>query len=229
MNFKKIGLIIADKDEYEPFLKVLGDREDYDTPFEKSITFKVGNSRVYAVCSGMGKVNAATATMFLAQRGCDVILNFGLSGGLSGVKSGQFILPDSFIEYDFDLSPFGYKPCEKPGQTYIYKADRDLLEAFKNSCNASIMSVAACGDRFVNDTKSREFLINEFSASSCDMETAAIASVCHLMKLPFLSLRRISDDASDDAVQKYGEMYKNEGGSLAETFIDCLKSICAEV
>ena len=229
MLYEKIGVVIADIDEYEPFLRVLGGGSDYDAPFENSVTFKAGKTQVYAVCSGVGKVNAAAATMFLITRGCEAILNFGLSGELSGVSPGQFILPDSFMEYDFDLTPLGYKPCEKPGQAYVYKADPGLMEIFKNKCGAGVTSLAVCGDRFISDTKTRDFLINEFSASSCDMETAAMASVCHLTGVPFVSLRRISDNASDSAAENYSETNRNEDGTLAKTFIDCLKSVCAEV
>lgn len=229
MLYEKIGIVIADIDEYEPFLKTLSLKNDYDTPFNNSVTFKLGKSQVYAVCSGVGKVNAAAATMFLITRGCEAIFNFGLSGELSGVRPGEFILPESFMEHDFDLTPLGYKPCEKPGQVYIYKADPDLIKIFNNKCGAGIKSLAVCGDRFISDTKTRDFFINEFSASSCDMETAAMASVCHLMGIPFLSLRRISDNASDDAAENYREMNRNEGGNLAETFISCLRSVCAEV
>ena len=41
---------------------------------------------------------------------------------------------------------------------------------------------------------------------SCDMETAAIAYVCEYADIPFLAVRRVSDDAGDDAKNAYREM-----------------------
>ena len=41
---------------------------------------------------------------------------------------------------------------------------------------------------------------------SCDMETAAIAYVCEYSDTPFLSVRRVSDDAGNDAKNAYRAM-----------------------
>ncbi len=229
MLYKKIGIVIADEDEYIPFFNSVEKKTEYDTPFKKSVAFKIGKVSFIAVCCGIGKVNAAACTMFLIGCGCDAIFNFGLSGGLKGVKRGQFILPESFLEHDFDLTPLGYKPCEKPSQEYIYTADKKLLSLFLEASGAEVTSAAVCGDRFISDEVSRKFLIDTFSASSCDMETAAIASVCHMTKTPFVSLRRISDDAGDDAADSYGEMNENEGKTLAGVFTGCINYICREV
>lgn len=229
MFYKKIGIVIADEDEYAPFVNGIKEKHEYNTPFKKSVSFKVGGSEVFAVCCGIGKVNAASAAMLFAERGCDAIINFGLSGGLSGVRRGQFILPERFVEHDFDLTALGYKPCEKPGQVYIYEADENLIDCFGAACGASRAAVAVCGDRFVNDRKTRDYLIDVFAPSSCDMETAAIASVCHITGIPFASLRRISDDASDAAADSYDKMNKTEGKTLVEAFTDCLYYICGEV
>ena len=227
MPFSKIGVVVADNGEFYPFAEAIDKKEKPDTPFKDAVRFCIGDTEVTAVLSGIGKVNAASAAMFLADGGCDLILNFGLSGGLKGVSRGEFILPDSFLEHDFDLTVFGYKPCEKPGQTYIYKADREVISAFCAAAGARITSAAVCGDRFINDRQSRNYFIREFSASSCDMETAAVASVCHITKIPFACLRRISDDASEGAQDSYGEMNTSEGETLAEVFLKCLASVCA--
>lgn len=228
MSYKKIGIVIADEGEYEPFCELIKTKTGQNTPFRKSMSFKMGRTPIIAVCCGIGKVNAAAAAMFLIDGGCDLILNFGLSGGPAGVKRGQLVFPDRFLEYDFDLTPLGYKLCEKPGQTYVYNADKSLICTLENKCNINRSSAAVCGDRFVSSSADREFLINTFSASSCDMETAAIASVCHLSGIPFLSLRRISDDAGESASDSYDNMNKNEGDTLAGAFLKCLEVICRE-
>ncbi|MBO7520234.1 MAG: 5'-methylthioadenosine/S-adenosylhomocysteine nucleosidase, partial [Clostridia bacterium] len=134
--------------------------------------------------------------------------------------------PCRFIEHDFDLTVLGYKPFEKPRQTYIYEADKTISEKIAKAGIADIGGTAVSGDRFISSNADRDFLIETLSAQSCDMETAAIASVCSITNIPFVSLRRISDDASDTAVDSYDDMNKKEGLSLSDTFISCLKIIC---
>ena len=228
MFYKKIGIVIADEGEYTPFLNMLNGVSQCETPFRSAIEFSLCNSDVTAVLCGIGKVNASAAAMYLIDRGCNLLLNFGLSGGLKGVRRGEFVLPESFLEHDFDLTALGYKPCEKPGQTYIYKADNDIIAAFAATGAARPAGTAVCGDRFVSDAQARDFLISNFSASCCDMETAAIAAVCYMSEIPFAAVRRISDSADDTAADSYSDMNENEGVSLAQTFIRCLNSVCAK-
>ena len=61
------------------------------------------------------------------------------------------------------------------------------------------------------------------------METAAIASVCDMANIPYLSLRRVSDDAGEDAYSNYSEMNTGEGKALSEVFIKILDAVCDEV
>ena len=137
-------------------------------------------------------------------------------------------MPEKFIEHDFDLTVFGYKPCEKPRQNYVYEADKGVIKKLISLGIANNGGTAVCGDRFISSSEDREFLIETFAAKSCDMETAAVASVCDMAGVPFVSLRRISDSADDSATESYNDMNNNkdEGISLSEAFLKCLKTIC---
>lgn len=230
MNFKKIGIVIADNDEYYPFEKLVSsfNAEKYDGFGREGVTFFSGGVRIVALFSYVGKVNAAAAAMHLADIGCDLILNFGLSGGISGVRRGDYTLPDKFLEHDFDLSGIGYKYCEKPLQEYVYKADASVSEIFASVLGDVPRGTAVSGDRFICEADTRARLYSEFGAASCDMETAAIASVCHFEKIPFVSLRRISDDAGDDALAVYRKMNVGEGETLSAVFLRCLTALISE-
>ena len=226
MPQRKIGVIIADVDEFTPFAATVKGARRVETPFKDALTFSAFGAQVTALLCGMGKVNAAAGTMYLIDSGYDMIISMGFSGGLSGVRRGDFVLPERFMEHDFDLTPIGYKPCEKPGQNYIYAADAKLIGAIAAAGVAKASGTAVCGDRFISDDKSRDFLVNNFSASTCDMETAAVASVCDITKTPFVALRRISDDAGDSAAESYEDMNDKRDRSLSEVFLECLKIIC---
>ncbi|MBR4762255.1 MAG: hypothetical protein IK086_06430, partial [Clostridia bacterium] len=84
MTFKKIGVIVADRDEYIPLSNCISGAEELKTPFAAAVKFNCGGAEVAAVLCGIGKVNAASAAMYLACGGCDLILNYGLSGGIAG-------------------------------------------------------------------------------------------------------------------------------------------------
>ena len=70
---------------------------------------------------------------------------------------------------------------------------------------------------------------NMFGATTCDMETAAIASVCDMAGIPYLSVRRVSDDAGEDAYANYNDMNVGEGQTLSQVFITILQAVCSEV
>lgn len=226
MSNLKIGVIVADVDEYLPLVADVKsyNPQKYDYYNKNAVSFEIQGNEIICVNCGIGKVNAATAAAFLAER-CDIILNYGLSGGISRVRRGEISLPDKYLEHDFDLTAIGYKPCEKPNQEYLYSADEKLLK-FATELFSGVVGTAVCGDRFVSSERDREFLKETFNAVSCDMETGAIASVCSMAKIPFMSLRRISDDAGDDAVESYNDMNKNEGEDLSKIFLKYLNFVC---
>ena len=231
MQNLKIGIVVADYDEYAPFVAALSNKDvkEYNYFNREAISFEIGAASVICINCGIGKVNAATAATHLADSGCTYILNYGLSGGISGVHRGEIVLPDKFLEHDFDLTGIGYKPCEKPSQKYIYEANSVLLQKAKLAIGQCAGGTAVCGDRFVCSADDRDFLRDTFGATTCDMETAAIASVCDMANIPYLSLRRVSDDAGEDAYANYSDMNTGEGQTLSEMFLKVLYVLSSEV
>lgn len=231
MNNMKIGIVVADYDEYAPLAESVArySAQEYRYFNRRAITFNIGDVCVVCINCGIGKVNAATAATHLADTGCTYIFSYGLSGGISGVKRGEVVLPDRFLEHDFDLTGIGYKPCEKPSQKYIYSADAVLLQTAQAAIGVCEHGTAVCGDRFICSANDRAFLRETFGATTCDMETAAIASVCDMANIPYLSIRRVSDDAGDDAYSNYNDMNTCEGATLSDIFLKFLEHLCKEV
>lgn len=230
MKDKKIGIVVADYDEYTPFLESVKqyNPQEYKYFNRLAVNFEYGAADVICINCGIGKVNAATAATHLADIGCTYILNYGLSGGISRVHRGEIVLPDKFLEHDFDLTGIGYKPCEKPSQKYIYEADNKLIKIAQSAIGDCQSGTAVCGDRFICNAADRDFLRDTFAATTCDMETAAIASVCDMANIPYLSLRRVSDDAGEDAYVNYSDMNTGEGQTLSEVFSKVLSALCSE-
>ena len=117
------------------------------------------------------------------------------------------------MECDFDLTPLGFKVGEKPGQDFVYEADKTLLELVTRSKGIKTGKLGT-GDFFLADEDKKKFYLDTFGICAFDMETAAIASVCHKAGVPMLSLRKISDDAGDAASESYREMNDRAEDSL---------------
>ena len=231
MEEVKIGIIVADIDEYKPFAEKIeqGEFSEYSFLGRKGHKFSVkgikNDAQVISILCGIGKVNAAAAAMHLVDIGCDYILNYGLSGGVSNIRRGEITAPNKFLEHDFDLSGIGYKLCEKPLQKYIYNADENLIGIAKKVVPQLKLGTAVSGDHFICDNEVRNNLKENFNAMSCDMETAAIAYVCEFSGVPFLALRRISDDAGADATEAYREMNVSGETLLCDYIIDIIKEL----
>lgn len=222
MEKQKVVILVADIDEYVNFQKrflELGAKE-IESAFKRSHMLETEDKIITSVCFGIGKVNAATAATYYAANGYNFFLNYGYSGGVSGVKKGDIVIADSFLEHDFDLTVLGYAPCEKPGEQYIYSANQKIIKFCKNKFPFAVFGRAVCGDSFICDNEKRNFLSKEFSAISCDMETAAIASVANRFSIPFLAVREISDDAGDNAGDLYLNTLKNQKESMLDVVFE---------
>ena len=221
----KIGLIIADTEEYKPVevfsAAMLGTPLTIYGYNGHRIELPDGHTLCTMLC-GIGKVNAATAAAHLISGGAEVIINCGLSGGLSGIKPGEYTVGTRYVEHDFDLTPLGLNLGQKPNQKYIYPADGRLLSLASEVCPAAKQGVMVCGDCFVSDSKKAAWLIEEFDAMSCDMESAAIASVCHRAAVPFVAVRQISDSGDESAVQDYNTANSEDQTTLFDMVLQMI-------
>ncbi|MBO7217183.1 MAG: 5'-methylthioadenosine/S-adenosylhomocysteine nucleosidase, partial [Clostridia bacterium] len=129
------------------------------------------------------------------------------------------------IEHDFDLTPLGYELCEKPLQNYIYRGDDKIINTFCELYPFIKKGVVVSGDSFICDDNKRNFMKERFGAMSCDMESAAIAYVADLAKIPFVTLRKISDDAGSDANESYTAALNIDGKQVLEILLSVIEKL----
>lgn len=233
---KIIGLIFADEMEYAPYLswaKENGCEEERKFGNDTVVTYlKNGENslKLIAVKCGIGKSNAAAATAYLiGAEKADYILNAGLSGAVSRLKREDLIAATSHIECDFDLTAIGYAPGVKADkQRYLYTADETLL-SYALQSDGIIAAPTGTGDIFLADKAKKDFYKETFKIEAFDMETAAIASVCDKAEIPFLSLRKISDDADDSSVEDYREMNNRKENCLTELLVNILERLLGNI
>lgn len=224
---KTYGFIFADEMEYKPFHNVAlsrGGSEIKDQPLPM-VQLTVGDSRVIAVHCGIGKVNAAIAASLLIHA-CkvDAILNAGLSGAISHLKKGDVVAGESYVECDFDLRVFGYALGQKSDGTYVHEADEKLLAAAQ-TLDGMKTGALGTGDFFLNDPARKEAYKGEFHINAFDMETAAIADVADTYGIPFLSVRKISDDADDSADESYTALNDLAEEDLSKILLEIVEKL----
>ncbi|MPQ44313.1 5'-methylthioadenosine/adenosylhomocysteine nucleosidase [Clostridium tarantellae] len=208
---EKIGVIAAMDEELEVLLK---DMKDVSKETISGMIFykgKLWGKDVVSVVSGVGKVNAGACTQTLATKfNVTSIINLGVAGGVGkDIYPGDVVIGDTYVQHDFDTSVFG----DKIGQisrmdTYDFKADNKLVklaeEASKEVSNINTFTGRiVSGDQFVADKEKIKWLEDYFNASAVEMESAAIAQVCHINNIPFVIIRSISDNANNGAHMDY--------------------------
>lgn len=204
----KIGFVIADENEYTPFLAFAREHNciEIKRRGKDSVSFRHNDKKLIAVKSGIGKVNAASAAAFLiADDNVDAVVSFGLSGAVSGLAKGDIVAGTTYTECDFDLTALGYRLGKKPQDTNVYPADLKLLNAAMK-IDGIKRAVCGCGDVFLADKEKKKLYKETFGINEFDMETGAVASVCHDADVPFIAIRQISDTADDTAAESYTEI-----------------------
>ena len=168
-------------------------------------TGRLGNNEIVLWQCGIGKVNAAVGTMRLVQEHHpDAIISTGLAGGIDPLMQVMDVLAATQCVYhDVDcggISNTGDVVTlgQVQGLPARYDADTHLidtaLEVSKNFDGHLVTGLICTGDQFITDRERQNVIKRNFvDGLACDMESAAIAQTCYLLKIPFLSLRVISD------------------------------------
>lgn len=231
---KKIGVILADSQEYAPFINYFSayNSEKMKLGGNDAAKFIIADGEksleIIAVHCGIGKVNAANAAAALIYScGVDTILNAGLSGAVSKVKRGDIVVGKEYIECDFDMRAIGYKLGEKPDEDFIRRADETLFDIALNLNGYDIKeAVLGTGDVFLTDPVRKNEYKDTFGITAFDMETAAIGAVCFKNDIAFLSVRKISDDADDASAEDYREMNNRQEVVLSQILFEIIKQMC---
>ncbi len=183
-----IGCVIAMDTEAELLLESM-EIENIRTVFGKPVYIgKAFGKDVVLVVSAEGKVNAAAGACAAIAQGVDVVLNFGVAGGLTPERTevGEVYLIEKAVQYDFDLKQLtGKEVGTLPEET----------ENFLPLCCPPLpypRRALGTGDRF-DDSAADHALLLRLGCDVREMEAGAIAQVCKYAGVPFCSVKAISD------------------------------------
>ena len=148
--------------------------------------------------TGVGKINA---TYKLTERLTDynwakpkLVINYGTAGSRK-IKKGQLVDCTKFIQRDMDVTGLGFMKTQTPFENNIpIILDFDHVEfnpiGRKVSCGS--------GDNFVE-------VRTNYYGDVVDMEAYALAKVCWLFSIPFISFKYITDGADEQSHEDWEE------------------------
>ena len=175
----KIGIVCASDDELAPFLPMIKDIKKTKKAMLEFYQGTINHLEVVAVFSGVCKVNAAIASQLLIDLFCvDCIVNAGTAGGMDP----QLEILDTVIST----------------QVCYHDVAKDILTEY-HPWMKSIFFEADPKDQ------GRKEINDQFACQTVDMETAAIAHVCYVNHLPFISIRCITDTAKHSGIDHFEE------------------------
>ncbi len=207
MSIDTVAVIGAMQPEIERLKNDLADcRSEHFGAFTVHRGRYAGKNVVLAL-SGIGKVNAATATTLLCrQYRLDCVINTGSAGGLGrSLRVGDVVIGTQTAHHDVDVTAFGYAWGQVPQLPARFEADAALCAAAEAAAaaftGASVhRGLIVSGDQFVHSSEAVAHIRSRFAdVQAVEMEAAAIAQCCHQLGLPFVVIRAISDLADEAA------------------------------
>jgi len=208
----KIGIIVAMHKELELLLPLLQNSEESRMGGCEFHRGKVGPHDVIAMQCGIGKVNAAMGSLTLINSFLpDYVINSGVAGGADpSVNVMDVVAGDRVAYHDVWCGPES-ELGQVQGLPLYFEGSRRLLDLIPT--RKGIHKGLICsGDQFIDKMEAVERIKENFpKAMAVDMESGAIAQVCHLSKVPFLALRVISDSpgASHDNTRQYLDFWND--------------------
>lgn len=215
----RIGIIVAMRKELDLLLPLLQDSEESRMSGFEFYCGKMGRHDVMLMQCGIGKVNAAMGTLMLVNNFTpNYVINTGVAGGADSKVNVMDVVAGARVAYhDVWCGPESVLGQVQGLPLYFQGAKRllDLVPERDDIHKGLICS----GDQFIDTIEAVNRIKGNFpDALAVDMESGAIAQVCHLNKVPFLALRVISDSpgASHDNTKQYLDFWTD---APQETFM----------
>ncbi len=228
----KIGIIAAMASEREQLARLVkGMRTEQHGLFEYTVG-RLGGNTLYIMECGIGKVNAAVgASELMAHMQPDVVVSTGVAGGIDEKAGVMEVVAASEVVYHDVWCGNGNEVGQIQDMPARFVCDGRLLSVAV-SLDASVpvhAGLICTGDKFITERAELDAIKAEFPEGlAVDMESPAIAQVCHLYRVPFISFRIISDTPGADAhwqqYENFWETMADRSFGVVRTFLEGLPS-----
>lgn len=204
--------------EYNQLAKMMTETSEI---VEDGLNYRVGligENKVVLIQCGIGKVNAAMCSTLLIRRfKPDYVISTGVAGGVDvSIRVMDVVVSTQQVYHDMWCGP-GNAWGQVQGLPERLESSQELLKVATtlNTQTRIVPGLICTGDLFVSKPEEQQLIKKNFpEAMAVDMESCAIAQVCHLNGIPFISFRIISDTPGEkDNISQYVDFWK----SMADT------------
>lgn len=205
-GINRISIVVASEDELAPFLASV---ETVECGQKAMLSFRRGEWNGYELImaySGVGPVNAAIAAEIMIECfGAEAIIDSGTSGGLArDVRIMDTIVSERVSYHDLpadiltEYHPWLPENCFRPDSRLLA-----LAREYSSKAGYTIrFGATVSGSSFIEGNE-REEIRKRLDPLAVDMESAAVAQVCHASRIPFLSVRTVTDTAEHDGIASF--------------------------
>ena len=203
--------------EFRQVESMLRTTETHQHGPQRYLTGMLGDNQIVLLQCGIGKVNAATGvTDLILHFRPDCVISTGVAGGIDTCLRVMDVVVGRETCYHDVWCGDGCDPGQVQGLPTHFTGDvRLLAAATATDTSVRVVPGLICtGDQFITRRDELERIKGEYpEALAVDMESAAIAQVCHLHGIPFLSFRIISDTPGSEA---HFEQYLDFWATMAD-------------
>jgi adenosylhomocysteine nucleosidase len=214
---------------------------------------KFANKQIVLAESGVGMTNAAMSV----QRMIDIyhpraVIMTGIAGAVdNSVRIGDVVVCDKWIQHDYyyigneckHLRPISaYDPTNNKIAIFSsFPVDSSLL-MIGHTLNSAEMKLndidgrlpvlhiggtGVSGNAFIDSKTKRANLVSDFIALITDMESAAVAHVCHVNDIPVIIFRSASDlaggsdsESARDEMDQFFQIAADNSAKILERFLE---------
>ena len=225
-----IGVLTAMSVEYRQVAAMLQDAETVKSGPQEFLVGSLGESKVVLLQCGIGKTNAATGvTNLIMTFHPDCVISTGVAGGIDTRLDVMDVVIGKEVCYHDVYCGDNCDPGQVQGLPRLFKGDERLVElASTLKTDVHIVSGLICsGDQFITNRDELDVIKGKYPQGlAVDMESGAIAQVCHLWSIPFLSFRIISDTPG---VKAHFKQYLNFWDTMADKSFAVTKEFLSKI
>lgn len=188
----------------------------------------MGTHKVTAMQCGIGKVNAAMGAMTLIEAAKpQLVVNSGVAGGTgNGARILDVVVGDRVAYHDVWCGPCSARGCIQ-GMPQFFKAPEELISSTVFDREGVVRGLIASGDQFVDNADELARIRGLYpEVKAVDMESAAIAHVCHVKGVRFISIRVVSDTPGEaDNTSQYESFWDDAPQHTFEVLKGLIESL----
>ncbi len=203
---KKIILVFAMQAELDAFKSQLKSPTTARDGYEE---IQDSNQNIRLVLTGITMLNCYKLQRHITDFKPDLVMQIGTCAGLRKQNIGDVIHAQTFFNADLDLTTF-QRPLGR-----LYAKEKVKMKH----------PVLVSGSKFLDSEESAANVVQQFEADAFDMESFGFYTICEQQKIPFTSIRGVSDNGQSNANTTFEMNLKKAATAAAIATLQYLKTI----